>query len=175
MQVSAAQAGFSANNVYYDQGTTAASTSPTSSYVQNQMAEALAQLVAATEEDHSMVSNLTDTNSHLMEQVANMTRQMTQKDSEIAELHKSIQELNLTICAFATTSNPRNPPIASGRGGHGSSGRGGRGQQKFTVKYCWICGVQTFHHDRNCPNKAEGHKDDAAIDNCMGGGEKGIS
>eukprot|EP00957_Ditylum_brightwellii_P128455 9797322-Ditylum_brightwellii.AAC.1 len=110
-----------------------------------------------------------------MEQVANMTRQMTQKDSEIAELCRSIQELNLTIHAFATTNNPRNPPTTSGRGGRGNSGRGGRGQQKFTVKYCWTCGGQTFHHGRNCPNKAEGHKDDAAIDNRMGGSEKGIS
>eukprot|EP00957_Ditylum_brightwellii_P060632 4603618-Ditylum_brightwellii.AAC.2 len=64
MQASAAQARFSTNNVYYDQGTTAASISPTAPYVQSQTAEALAQLAAATEEDHSMVSNFTDTNLH---------------------------------------------------------------------------------------------------------------
>eukprot|EP00957_Ditylum_brightwellii_P117622 8971330-Ditylum_brightwellii.AAC.1 len=61
-----------------------------------------------------------------------MTRQMTQKDSEIAELRKSIQELNLTIGAFATMNNPRNPPTTSGRGSRGNSGRGGQGQQKST-------------------------------------------
>eukprot|EP00957_Ditylum_brightwellii_P074461 5657783-Ditylum_brightwellii.AAC.1 len=104
-----------------------------------------------------------------------MTRQMTQKDSEITVLCKSTQELNFTICAFATTNNPRNPRTTTGRGGRGNSGCDGRGQQKFTVKYCWTCRVQTFHHCRNCPNKAEGHKDDAALDNCMGGSEKGIS
>eukprot|EP00957_Ditylum_brightwellii_P133703 10194286-Ditylum_brightwellii.AAC.1 len=57
-----------------------------------------------------------------MEQVANMTRQMTQKDSEIDELRKSIQELNLTIWAFANANTPRNPPTPSGRGGRGNSG-----------------------------------------------------
>eukprot|EP00957_Ditylum_brightwellii_P019114 1439555-Ditylum_brightwellii.AAC.1 len=173
MQASAAQVNFSANNVYYDQGTPVAPTTSTTSYVQNQTAEVLAKLAVATEEDRSMVSNLTDTNLHLMEQVANMTGQMTQKDSEIAELHKSIQELNLKICAFATMNTPRNLPTTSGRGGRGNSGRGGRGQQTFTVKYCWTCRVQMYHHGKNCSNKAEGHRDDATLDNCMGGSEKG--
>eukprot|EP00957_Ditylum_brightwellii_P081077 6166532-Ditylum_brightwellii.AAC.1 len=104
-----------------------------------------------------------------------MTRQMTQKDSEIAKLCKSIQELNLTICAFATTNIPRNPPTPSSRGGCRNSGRGKRGQQKFTVKYCWTCGVQMYHHGKNCSNKAEGHRHDAALDNRMSGSEKGIS
>eukprot|EP00957_Ditylum_brightwellii_P097825 7449294-Ditylum_brightwellii.AAC.1 len=110
-----------------------------------------------------------------MEQVANMTRQMTQKDNEIAELHKSIQELNLVIWAFANTNTLRNPPTPSVRGGCGSSGRGGQGQRKFIVKYCWTCRVQTYHHGKNCNNKAEGHKDDATLDNRMGGSEKRLS
>eukprot|EP00957_Ditylum_brightwellii_P048021 3646403-Ditylum_brightwellii.AAC.1 len=100
---------------------------------------------------------------------------MTQKDSEIAELCMSIQELNLTIRAFATTNTLRNWSITSGRGGRRNSGCGGRGQHNFTVKYCWTCGVQMYHHGRNCSNKAEDHKDDPTIDNCMGGSEKGIS
>eukprot|EP00957_Ditylum_brightwellii_P106109 8094301-Ditylum_brightwellii.AAC.1 len=100
---------------------------------------------------------------------------MTQKDSEIAELRKSIQKLNLTIRAFANVNAPRNPPTPSGRGGRGNSGRGGKGQRKFTVKYCWTCRVQMYHHGKNCNNKAEGHKDEATIDNRMGGSEKGIS
>eukprot|EP00957_Ditylum_brightwellii_P000418 32096-Ditylum_brightwellii.AAC.1 len=53
MQASAAQAGFSANNIYHSQGTPTASTTSTASYMQNQTAEALAQLAAATEEDRS--------------------------------------------------------------------------------------------------------------------------
>eukprot|EP00957_Ditylum_brightwellii_P004832 368190-Ditylum_brightwellii.AAC.1 len=28
---------------------------------------------------------------------------------------------------------------------------------------------------RTCPNKADGYKDEAMLDNCMGGSEKGIS
>eukprot|EP00957_Ditylum_brightwellii_P054102 4097894-Ditylum_brightwellii.AAC.1 len=48
--------------------TPVASTTSAASYVQNQTAEALAQLATVTEEDCSTVSNLTDTNSNLMEQ-----------------------------------------------------------------------------------------------------------
>eukprot|EP00957_Ditylum_brightwellii_P196172 14946995-Ditylum_brightwellii.AAC.1 len=85
MQASASQASFSANNVYYDPNMASQSNVPTPSFIQSQTAKALAQLAAATEEDCSMFSNLTNTNSQLMEQVANITQQMSQKDSEIAE------------------------------------------------------------------------------------------
>eukprot|EP00957_Ditylum_brightwellii_P111084 8470713-Ditylum_brightwellii.AAC.1 len=120
MQASAAQAGFSANNTYHDKGTPVTSTTSTTPYIQNQTAEALAQLAATTEEDCSTVSNLTDTNLQLMEQVVNMIRQMTQKDSEIAELCKSIQELNLAFQAFATANTLRNLPTPSGRSSRGN-------------------------------------------------------
>eukprot|EP00957_Ditylum_brightwellii_P050977 3866103-Ditylum_brightwellii.AAC.1 len=65
-------------------------------------ADALSQLYAATEEDCMMVSNLTDTNQHLTEQVANLTTKLTMKDEEIKAMKKSIDNLTETIWAFTT-------------------------------------------------------------------------
>eukprot|EP00957_Ditylum_brightwellii_P191909 14608645-Ditylum_brightwellii.AAC.1 len=70
---------------------------------------------------------------------------MSQKGSEIAELQKSIQELNLTIHAFAMAIIPQGSNTIPGQGSHGNScsggntgngGHGDQGQRKFTVKYC---------------------------------------
>eukprot|EP00957_Ditylum_brightwellii_P171215 13034099-Ditylum_brightwellii.AAC.1 len=55
MQMSAAQAGYTANNVFADQEI-------------NKTAEAIAQLEAATQSDWTTVANLTAANSMLMEQ-----------------------------------------------------------------------------------------------------------
>eukprot|EP00957_Ditylum_brightwellii_P183976 14013867-Ditylum_brightwellii.AAC.2 len=61
---------------------------------------AIMQLAAATEEDCSTVSNLLEANSQLVDQVANMARQMDHKDEAITELCKNIQQLNVTIQAL---------------------------------------------------------------------------
>eukprot|EP00957_Ditylum_brightwellii_P143107 10904183-Ditylum_brightwellii.AAC.2 len=60
-----------------------------------------------------------------MEQVANMATQINNKDSKVAKLRKSTQELNLTIRAFATNQTPRAPAATGGRGGRTGGGRGG--------------------------------------------------
>eukprot|EP00957_Ditylum_brightwellii_P050136 3800778-Ditylum_brightwellii.AAC.1 len=92
LQTSAAQAEYTANNMYAD-------------YSQDLAAEVIAQLAEATEADRSTVSNLATTNQMLLDQVANMMSQMLAKDDEIKELQKSIEQLNLTIRAFANTNN----------------------------------------------------------------------
>ena len=38
-------------------------------------------------------------------------------------------------------------------------------------RYCWSCGCTT-HKGRDCPNKKEGHKDEASFKNRMGGSNK---
>eukprot|EP00957_Ditylum_brightwellii_P167729 12768986-Ditylum_brightwellii.AAC.1 len=45
----------------------------------------------------------------------------------------------------------------------------------FTIKDCWTCGVQTVHHSRDCNCKVKGRKDNATVDNCQGGSNRGIS
>eukprot|EP00957_Ditylum_brightwellii_P162679 12387906-Ditylum_brightwellii.AAC.2 len=75
LQANAPNIGYTANTV--------------SENIQSQMAEAIAQVVAATEDDGSTVSNLSETISQLVNQVANMACQMDQKDEGITELQKS--------------------------------------------------------------------------------------
>eukprot|EP00957_Ditylum_brightwellii_P000246 19345-Ditylum_brightwellii.AAC.1 len=85
-----------------------------------------------------------------MEQVANMVKQVNNKASEIAEPRKSIQELNITIQAFAMNQTLQALAATGGRGRRAGGGRGGQGRRNFTVKYCWMCGVQPHHRSKNC-------------------------
>eukprot|EP00957_Ditylum_brightwellii_P101884 7765486-Ditylum_brightwellii.AAC.1 len=70
LQEAAQQAGYTANM-------------NESANVQEQMIKALSQLYAATEEDRSTISNLSNTNTQLMECVANLTTKLNAKDEEI--------------------------------------------------------------------------------------------
>eukprot|EP00957_Ditylum_brightwellii_P105358 8031896-Ditylum_brightwellii.AAC.1 len=62
----------------------------------------MSQLYAALEEDYMAVSNLTDTNQQLTEQVTNFTAKLTTKDEEIKALKKSIDNFTETMYAFTT-------------------------------------------------------------------------
>eukprot|EP00957_Ditylum_brightwellii_P135964 10369151-Ditylum_brightwellii.AAC.1 len=66
-------------------------------------AEAQQALADATTEDRNAVANLSHTNGLLNEQVVNLTKTVTAKESEIEELRKSISELSCTICTLAAT------------------------------------------------------------------------
>eukprot|EP00957_Ditylum_brightwellii_P170100 12947667-Ditylum_brightwellii.AAC.1 len=154
--------------------------------MQQQTAEAIAQLAAAMEEDRSTVSNLSETNSNLVDQVTNMARQMDQKDEETTELRKSIQQSNVTIQSLVqnTTPTPRNPPKSGGQQNNGGNNGRGQGrnqnrgcgqQQRMRIYYCWTCGVNQTHASVNCNNKADGHQDNATLDNQMGDSNRGIA
>ena len=96
---------------------------------QTAAAEALQALADATTEDRTAVANLSHTNGLLNEQVVNLTRTITTKDSEIEELRKSISELSTTIRTLAPTTANRGD--RGGRGGRGNkSNNGGRGKTK---------------------------------------------
>eukprot|EP00957_Ditylum_brightwellii_P073250 5567852-Ditylum_brightwellii.AAC.1 len=90
----------------------------------SQMAEAIAQLAAAAEEDCLTLSNLSESNAQLVDQVANMTRQMTQKNEEIVELRRSIQQLTTTIQALITNDNTNTPHQNNQTNSGGNGGRG---------------------------------------------------
>eukprot|EP00957_Ditylum_brightwellii_P055617 4214757-Ditylum_brightwellii.AAC.1 len=92
LQILAAHAGYTDNNVFVDSS-------------QSEAAKTIAQLAKATEADQSMVANSATTNETLLDQVANMTAQMSAKDNEINNLRKSIDQLNFTIQAFANKDN----------------------------------------------------------------------
>eukprot|EP00957_Ditylum_brightwellii_P037625 2845241-Ditylum_brightwellii.AAC.1 len=147
---------------------------------QTAAAKALQALADATTKDRTAVANLSHTNGLLNEQVVNLTKTVTTKESDIEELRKSISKLSTTIRSLAPTTANR-----GGRGGRGRRGNknnnGGRGKTKkeippLNIHYCWTHGVTRGpgHTSVNCGNPAEGHKKEATLFNCMGGSMEGI-
>ena len=45
---------------------------------------------------------------------------------------------------------------------------------QYQSQYCWTHGL-CHHASKDCCTKAEGHKDDATLDNRMGGSVKNIA
>ena len=95
--------------------------------------------------------------------VSDLTLQSLQKQMELMQnmMHQMSQ-------MTAPSSNTRNSTRRS---------RNARAQQprnQYQSKYCWTHGL--CHHTSNdCRSKADGHKDDATIDNRMGGSNKNIA
>eukprot|EP00957_Ditylum_brightwellii_P175374 13350281-Ditylum_brightwellii.AAC.1 len=69
--------------------------------LQHLAAEALQALADATTEDRTAVANLYQTNGFLNKQVVNLAKTISNKDSKIEELMKSISELSCTIHTLA--------------------------------------------------------------------------
>eukprot|EP00957_Ditylum_brightwellii_P142338 10843994-Ditylum_brightwellii.AAC.1 len=136
LQVPAAnpQAGYTANSVNAD-------------YLQEQGTDAIACLVEATKADRITVTNLSTTNQTLLDQVANMTAQMSAKDDKITELMKSVEQLNITICAFTNICNTNGG--SDRKPGKKKKGKGG----PIAIFYCWTCGVNTTHAEKGCTCK----------------------
>eukprot|EP00957_Ditylum_brightwellii_P012684 958980-Ditylum_brightwellii.AAC.1 len=87
--------------------------------------QALADLINATEEDRSMVNNLASVNSTLMTQVANLTRNITEKDTKLTALRKSIKELTAHMKIF----NVNSAGFAPGQSSAGRGNTAGQGRQ----------------------------------------------
>ena len=51
--------------------------------------------------------------------------------------------------------------------------RNNRNQRTITMRYCWSCGWCT-HDGAHCRVKKNGHKEEATVDNRMGGSENGL-
>eukprot|EP00957_Ditylum_brightwellii_P027426 2073288-Ditylum_brightwellii.AAC.1 len=104
-----------------------------------------------------------------MDRVANLSTQLTNKDTEIAALCVSIENLNiilqqLTSARITTTSTPGVTGARKPR-----KKRGG-----VNISYRWTCGVTITHLGKDCCNKRAGHKDAATLSNIMGGNKQGI-
>eukprot|EP00957_Ditylum_brightwellii_P149491 11384175-Ditylum_brightwellii.AAC.2 len=139
-------------------------------------AEALQVLAEATMEDCTAVANLLSTNSILNNQVANLTRTILAKESEIKELRKSISKLSTTILLLAPGDKCGG---CEGRGGrnNGQGGRGRRGnkprkeQEQLNIHYCCSHGVTKGpkHTSTNCQNTKDGHQHEVNLFNWMCG------
>eukprot|EP00957_Ditylum_brightwellii_P013019 983374-Ditylum_brightwellii.AAC.2 len=80
LQTAAQQGGFVANNVELDTTT-------------EQTVQVLEDLLQDTTEDKMMVTNLSTTNTNLTQQVANSTRNITKKETELSAIKLSIDKL----------------------------------------------------------------------------------
>ena len=76
--------------------------------------------------------------------------------------------------------NPNSPNFTnrggrSGRFRGGRRGRGGRGNDNGRErKYCWTHGLCS-HNGRECSNPAQGHQQDATLENRMGGNTRNVN
>ena len=59
-----------------------------------------------------------------------------------------------------------------GRGRRGHGGQGGQGKGQREHKYCWTHGIGG-HNGRECNYPAQGHQQEATLENCMGGNIRG--
>eukprot|EP00957_Ditylum_brightwellii_P096932 7381880-Ditylum_brightwellii.AAC.2 len=135
MQMSAAQAGYTANSVFADNDI-------------NEMAEAIAQLAGVTQNDQTIVADLAASSSTLMEQVANMTTHLSDKDSEIASLQLSIDKLTITIHNLGSV-----PTKSKQQGNTISANPKQQAKPKVSICYCWTCGANTTHNGKDCHSK----------------------
>eukprot|EP00957_Ditylum_brightwellii_P134939 10288170-Ditylum_brightwellii.AAC.1 len=75
---------------------------------------------------------------------------MSAKDDKIKELGKSIDQLNLTIQAFANKGNDNGSSFKNQ--GKQNTKRGGKGGP-IAIHYCWTCGLNTTHAGKDCTCK----------------------
>ena len=71
--------------------------------------------------------------------------------------------------------NSYNPNFNNRGGRSGRRGRGGRGNDNGRErKYCWTHGLCS-HNGRECSNPAQGHQQDATLENRMGGNTRNVN
>eukprot|EP00957_Ditylum_brightwellii_P008798 667562-Ditylum_brightwellii.AAC.1 len=136
--------------------------------MQAQIAEAIAQLAAATHGDHAMVANLAETNGQRTYQGDNLDMRLTYKDREIKALQDSINSLIDMVEKLAmaqTTATDKD-----------TKKKKKKPKQRFCAYYCWSYGVTNGenHTSRNCGGRKDGHRKKVTLFNGMGGSTIGI-
>mmetsp|Transcript_22015 Transcript_22015/g.30951 ORF Transcript_22015/g.30951 Transcript_22015/m.30951 type:complete len:127 (+) Transcript_22015:124-504(+) len=94
------------------------------------------------------------TSSSSIESIMSIIKKLEQK---VDNMHIPIQ----TTISHSTTSTPYSPTNDTINPNTG----------KPWKRYCWSCGYTT-HKGKDCPNKKEGHHDEASFKNRMGGSNK---
>eukprot|EP00957_Ditylum_brightwellii_P150754 11478876-Ditylum_brightwellii.AAC.1 len=135
------------------------------------------------------VTNLSTANTNLMQQVANLTCNMTDKDRELSALKLSIDKLTnqqqkiSEEQATQATMTPRNSNQNAGSGrrnnstGCGSGTNSSRMQPNaggISIEYCHSCGVTKNHGSCTCMAPKLGHQVGATFQNMIGGSTQGM-
>eukprot|EP00957_Ditylum_brightwellii_P020947 1579071-Ditylum_brightwellii.AAC.1 len=117
------------------------------------------------------VTNLSTANTNLTQQVANLTHNMTKKDTEFVAIKQSIDKLTEQLqtlsvgqaqCATPTPArNQSNRTAGEGRR-QAKAGKGNPRQQQNTtsnmIQYCHSCSVTRDHGSRTCTTPKPGHQ-----------------
>jgi hypothetical protein len=134
------------NQAGYQQAANAAYTD-----LQQETADAIANLATATASDRSTVASLTSTNSTLSSEVTQATMKLTAANN-------TISSLKIEIAALKAGGNQRE-------------------ERTYTpnLNYCWTHGykVSRRHTSDTCKGKRDGHKDDATRTDNKGGSQRG--
>eukprot|EP00957_Ditylum_brightwellii_P035305 2677696-Ditylum_brightwellii.AAC.1 len=123
-------------------------------------AEAINNLVRATEHDCATMANLVNINGNFTKQVANLTNKLNAKDQSIADLTAKIATLTTSIEQLARK----------------QTRTANRTNDNNVVFYCWSHRVtkNPNHQSKTCRHPKKGHQKEAIFFNCMGGSKKGI-
>ena len=118
---------------------------------QQDTAIALANLATATASDRSTVSNLSETNS-------NLTNDLALANTKLAKAISDIASLKLEIAGL-----------------QGSNANSSRSRSTPNTSYCWTHGyrVGRNHDSASCRNPSTGHKKEATRTNNMSGSQQG--
>ena len=114
-----------------------------------QTAEALINLVTATQHDCKMLADLTAMNKGLV-------NQLKAKEKEIRDLRNQLKQAKKNQSAPAQATTPT-PPLKA-------------------IRYCWTHGFNPWgkdHYSDNCKSPMTGHCAKATSTNTMGGSQRG--
>eukprot|EP00957_Ditylum_brightwellii_P203163 15333488-Ditylum_brightwellii.AAC.1 len=129
LQSATQQGGFVANNMELEN-------------TNQQTVQALEDLLQATTEDKMTVTNLSTANTNITQQVANLTRNMTKKDTELGAIKQSIDKLTEQLQTLSVGQAQRSTPTparnqsnrtAGGGRRQAQAGRGNPRQQQSTT------------------------------------------
>ena len=120
--------------------------------------QAIARIEATTTSDN--LEELAEQNSELRTQVANATTDITSLKGTIELLRTAVESMN--------TNN------ADNRGRQGQTRIQARNRNRNNTSYWWTRGRtrNNNHTSESCNHKAEGHKNDATLENKKGGSTK---
>ena len=127
--------------------------------------KAFVNLSQAAPEDRVVVTNLTDANKHLANQVANQANHMATKYSAVDTMQKLIQKLQGGIKTLTTR-----------QAGQSTKNTGSSGYKKriwWTSPCCWTHGA-VGHKVIDCKLKAEGRNYKSTASNRMDGNTRGL-
>ena len=146
------------NELREDQRTTRDAGFQANSAIQQETANAIANLANATLADR-------ETMTAMQTNIGTLTLQLAEANAKLVEA----LIVSTTLKEQLASRGGNGGQTRGNFSGRGNGGRGGGAAQPVFDKYCWTHGPTTGHTGAECTRKADGHKDEATATNMMGG------